>query len=99
MNKLIRLSLVICLFSFFWMPVHAVPAFPGEISYRQPDGTIVKYRLRGDEHRHWMETSEGYLLKRADNGFLMYAEKDGEGIKASSLPYRGNDSAAKARCV
>ena len=97
MNKLIRLSLVICLFSFFWMPVHAVPAFPGEISYRQPDGTIVKYRLRGDEHRHWMETSEGYLLKRADNGFLMYAEKDGEGIKASSLPYRGNDSAAKSK--
>lgn len=97
MNRLIRLSLVICLLNFFWMPVHSVPAYPGEISYKQPDGTIVKYRLKGDEHRHWMETPEGYLLKRADNGFIMYAEQDGKSIKASSLPYHGNDTAAKSK--
>ena len=84
MNRLIKFILVVGLISFFRMPVHAVPAFPGEISYTQPDGTVVKYRLHGDEHMHWMETPGGYLLKRADNGYLMYAERDASGLKASS---------------
>lgn len=97
MKQLIKLSLAICLISFFWMPVQAVPAFPKEISYTQPDGTIVKYRLRGDEKRHWMESAEGYLLKRADDGYLMYAVKDGDKLKASTVTYRGNDTAAKAK--
>ena len=48
----------------------AVPAFPGEISYVQPDGSVVKYHLRGDERRHWMESTEGYLLRRAADGYL-----------------------------
>lgn len=94
MNRLIKFILVVGLISFFRMPVHAVPAFPGEISYTQPDGTVVKYRLRGDEHMHWMETPGGYLLKRADNGYLMYAERDASGLKASSLRYTGDDAAA-----
>ena len=97
MKQLIKLSLAICLISFFWMPVQAVPAFPKEISYTQPDGTIVKYRLRGDERCHWMESPEGYLLQRAADGYLMYAEQKDGRLKASAVTYRGNDNAAKAK--
>ena len=97
MKQLIKLSLAICLISFFWMPVQAVPAFPKEILYTQPDGTVVKYMVRGDERRHWMESPEGYLLQRAADGYLMYAEQKDGRLKASAVTYRGNDNAAKAK--
>ena len=97
MNNLIRTFVIICLLSFFRMPVQAVPAFPGEISYKQPDGTVVKYHLRGDEHRHWMETPGGYLLQKSADGYLMYAEQADGAVKASSVPYAGNDAAAMGK--
>lgn len=64
MNRLIGTLLAASILCLFRVPVHAVPAFPGEISYTQPDGTVVKYHLRGDEHRHWMESAEGYILEK-----------------------------------
>ncbi len=89
----------ICLMNIFWtMPVHSVPAFPKDISYTQPDGTTVTLRLRGDEHRHWIETPQGYLLEQADNGYMMYAKINDNGkIVASKIPYAGNDAAAATR--
>lgn len=98
MNRLIVLLTVICCsISFFRVPVQAVPAFPGEISYVQPDGSVVKYHLRGDERRHWMESTEGYLLRRAADGYLKYAILDGDTLAASQLPYTGNDAAARGK--
>ena len=98
MNRLIVLLTVICCsISFFRVPVQAVPAFPGEISYVQPDGSVVKYHLRGDERRHWMESTEGYLLHRAADGYLKYAILDGDTLAASQLPYTGNDAAARGK--
>ncbi len=97
MNRLIGTLLAASILCLFRVPVHAVPAFPGEISYTQPDGTVVKYHLRGDEHRHWMESAEGYILEKAENGYLMYAEKKGGALKASALKYTGDDNTAKAR--
>lgn len=91
----IKLLCVVCLMNIFWnMPVSSMPAFPGDISYVQPDGTIVKYKLKGDEHHHWMESIDGHILKKADNGFLVYAQEADEQIVASSVPYTGNDAQA-----
>ena len=91
----IKLLCVVCLMNIFWnMPVSSMPAFPGDISYVQPDGTIVKYKLKGDEHHHWMESIDGHILKKADNGFLVYAQESDEQIVASSVPYTGNDAQA-----
>lgn len=84
--------------SIFWnTPAFSMPAFPGDISYIQPDGTIVKYKLKGDEHFHWMESLDGHVLKRSDNGYLVYAEAVDDQVVASSVPYTGNDHRASSR--
>ena len=69
------------------MPVLSVPAYNGLQSYRQPDGTIIKYKLRGDERLHWIESEDGYLLARADNGFMTYATVNNNRISASNVRY------------
>lgn len=86
---------IACLISVLWnIPVFSMPAFPGELSYVQPDGTTVKYKLKGDEHHHWIESLDGHILKKADNGYLVYAQESESQIVASTVPYTGNDSRA-----
>lgn len=94
----IKLLCVVCLMNIFWnMPAFSMPAFPGDISYVQPDGTVVTYRLKGDERCHWIESVDGHILKKETNGYLVYAEKQNDEIVASSVPYRGNDALAAGK--
>lgn len=37
----------------------AVSAFPGEITFQQPDGSVFKAKLQGDEHFHWIKLKSG----------------------------------------
>lgn len=98
MNMRIKLLCIVCLLNIFWaVPVSSMPAFPGDISYVQPDGTVVKYRLKGDERRHWIESVDGHILKKAENGYLVYAENVNGTVAASSLPYTGNDALAASK--
>ena len=46
------------------MPAHSVPAYPKPVKFIQPDGTVVTYRIIGDEHNHWLESTDGYVLKK-----------------------------------
>lgn len=78
------------------MPAHSVPAYPKPVKFVQPDGTVVTYRIIGDEHNHWLESTGGYVLKRADNGYLCYAGKDSNGAIVAAGKYMGNDSQASA---
>lgn len=78
------------------MPAHSVPAYPKPVKFVQPDGTVVTYRIIGDEHNHWLESTGGYMLKRADNGYLCYAGKDSNGAIVAAGKYMGNDSQASA---
>lgn len=98
MNMRIKLLCIVCLLNIFWaVPVSSMPAFPGDISYVQPDGTVVKYRLKGDERRHWIESVDGHILKKAENGYLVYAENVNGTVAASSLPYTENDALAASK--
>ena len=45
-------------------PARAVPARPGVISLRQPDGTRLLARLHGDEFYSWAETVNGQTVAR-----------------------------------
>ena len=67
------------------LPLGAVPAKPGVLRHTQPDGSIVEYRIRGDEFAHWMETVDGcaVALDESTNA-LCYAFYDGSGAKRSS---------------
>ena len=60
--------------------VYAVPAIPYPITVTQPDGSTMQIYLKGDEFFHYETTLDGYLLKTNDEGFLVYAQLDEEGI-------------------
>jgi len=46
----------------------AVPAWPGIHNLRQPDGTTIQARQRGDEWNHWFETLQGVPLVQDRTG-------------------------------
>lgn len=66
------------LFIALWMCVlatMAVPAHPGTVQVRQPDGSYVTLRLVGDEWCHFHTTLDGYSVVKSNQGFYVYAEK------------------------
>ncbi|TAL18590.1 tandem-95 repeat protein [bacterium] len=44
----------------------AAPAMPQPVTVGQPDGSVLKIRVRGDEFRAWTETEEGYTVIKND---------------------------------
>jgi M6 family metalloprotease-like protein len=48
--------------------VWAVPAKPGIITLKQPDGSVLKVRLRGDENYHYYETLDGERIESTVDG-------------------------------
>lgn len=62
----------------------AVPAKPGLIDFTQPDGSVVRVRIHGDEFHHFYTSEDGYYLAPADNGVLCYADVDAKGLTVSS---------------
>ncbi|MDE6805887.1 MAG: hypothetical protein K2J05_03685, partial [Muribaculaceae bacterium] len=66
------------------MPAFAVPAYPGPITVEQPDGSTLEIILRGDERGHSIQTPDGYRLVRDEDGFLVYATIDSQGMPAAS---------------
>lgn len=70
-NKSILIGLTI----LSWMTaVYAIPAIQTPIPLTQPDGTIFKANLMGDEWQHWYETEQGYTIARQPNGQWVYVQ-------------------------
>lgn len=59
---LLALLVAVMLLSGFPAVASANPAYDGVRSYVQPDHTVIKYRLMGDEHFNWRETPEGDVI-------------------------------------
>ncbi len=61
-----------------------VPAHPDPATVEQPDGTQITVRLRGDEHVHWYEDRDGYLVARCpQTRRWLYARREGDRIKGT----------------
>jgi len=71
--------------SFSQNEAKAEPADPTPIEFKQPDGTFVTIKLKGDEKMSWAETPDGYTLLCNDKGGWEYAIKD----KAGNLKISG----------
>ena len=56
-----------------------VPAYRGMIERVQPNGDTLRTFLRGDEHKHWMMTEDGWQIKETDKGWLKYAKTNRKG--------------------
>ena len=81
-----KLLLLVILITAFFSKTYAVPAYPFPIKYKQPDGSEITIKLKGDERVHWAETTDGYtLLGNGKNGWE-YAVKDNSGdLKVSGV--------------
>ncbi|MEO0228202.1 MAG: M6 family metalloprotease domain-containing protein [candidate division WOR-3 bacterium] len=67
-------KLLLCLVPFL---VLAVPSNWKEVkTFYQPDGTPIQARLIGDEHYHFFEDLDGYVLVRDSEGWFTYAKKE-----------------------
>jgi len=75
----------------------AAPAYPGKRTFTQPNGTVIEYRVQGDEHLHWNETENGdILLYSKTNVRMEFAEiKDGT-LQPSGIPFSTSSTAAGA---
>lgn len=64
----------------------AVPAQPGKIRVKQPDGTWLTIVLRGDEYAHTAYTEDGYPLTLDSQGLRYeYATVNGGSLAASGI--------------
>ncbi len=68
-----RLSTVI-IASIIYAISMAIPAKPGFVDYVQPDGSVIKIRIVGDEHGHVIYSEDGRLLTDID-GYLKYGDE------------------------
>ena len=81
MKKITRF-LVLSAFLVMSAAVHAVPAWPGKHRAVLTDGTVVSFRMVGDEYSHHLVSDDGYLLSpTADGRFQrngLYAEQQSQ---------------------
>lgn len=84
LSALIMLSLLLFILLYV-EPAHAIPANTDGAVVKQPDGSVVTIYLRGDEHAHWNEDHEGYLVKKSHkSGSWVYAVEE-NGIISDTL--------------
>jgi M6 family metalloprotease-like protein len=94
MNKLLSGLILVFTLAVFAEKTLAVPAYPGQIIVEQPDGSMLKVRLMGDEKVKWALSEDGYTLLRNKAGFFEYAVKDNQknlvlsGVRAKNLSKR-----------
>ena len=62
--------LFLSLFALAAIAVRAVPASGCFFDYRQPDGTLLRVRLIGDEHAHAYQTADGRCFLPDEEGWL-----------------------------
>ena len=74
-----------CLLLIGTYDLFGVPAYPGVVEVTQPDGTVLKIKLHGDEYFSYATTDDGYLLKTNAEGVYEYAYVDGMSIKGSGV--------------
>ncbi|WP_458450097.1 M6 family metalloprotease domain-containing protein [Fibrobacter sp.] len=56
----------------------AVPAYPGLIESKQPDGSVVQIRVMGNEHFHYTVSEDSELVVRDSTGYWNYADEQGK---------------------
>ena len=75
-----------CLLATLWpLRSYGVPAAPGIRELTQPDGTVFRAVLWGDERMHGWETEDGYtIVREANSGYWNYALHGKDGSLVSS---------------
>ena len=59
--KIPNIFIAIASFLFAVATANAVPAYPGLLKITQPDGSVLTYRIVGDERFHAFTTTDGHM--------------------------------------
>ena len=78
-------------------PKRGVPAYRGLIEREQPNGYKLRTYLRGDEHKHWMMTVDGWQILENKKGWLVYAKKNCKGAVVASRK-KAHNEANRSKC-
>ena len=83
LNIVLALSLLTATAIEAW----AVKAIPTPVSVRQPDGSVIKVMIHGDEYLNWM-TCGNRIVAYGSDGYLHYASimADGKRCLAAESP-------------
>lgn len=81
--------LILILLCAFAMHLSAIPAREGTYTLRQPDGSSLKVRLRGDEFCRILTTTDGHAIAMDKDGYYRYATYDAAGKRHTST-YRAD---------
>ena len=85
-----RLTIILLLFLSASFVLQAIPAFPGIISYVQPDGTVIQLVQHGDEWGHWTTDMQGNMLSMDEDGYYKVDESlDVEAVAYAARLRRG----------
>jgi M6 family metalloprotease-like protein len=77
---------------------NAVPAYPRFINYTQPDGSVIKIRLHGDEFCHWVTDANGQVVEKDADGYYRPAsEAQLSTRRAAAAMRRSQVNAARSR--
>ena len=74
-----------------------VPAYKGIIERVQPNGDTLRTYLRGDEHKHWMMTEDGWQILETKRGWYKYAKMNRKGQVVTSNR-RAHDAEKRTKC-
>jgi len=83
----------------FVFAANAAPHNGEEFLLRQPDGSLVRTLVWGDEFYQDVESPDGYTLVRGEDGWICYAElsADGSEYVSTGVRYTGGSRAPGAR--
>jgi len=74
-----------------------VPAYRGLIERVQPNGDTLRTYLRGDEHKHWMMTQDGWQILETNKGWLKYAKTNRKGQVVASCR-KAHNAEKRSKC-
>lgn len=84
--------LIAFLGSFIFLNAWGVKAKPGIVEFGQPDGSVLRVILHGDENFHYATDTEGRLLQMNGNGYYVYASS---GVTVKSMLVESDHSGRK----
>ena len=74
-----------------------VPAYPGVIERVQPNKDTIHIFLRGDEHQHFMMTTDGWQVQERNNGKICYCKQKKDGtVKVTNR--QAHDANKRKKC-
>lgn len=68
-----------------WNYALALPAFPGRVIRTQPDGSKIEVLVKGDEHHHWLTTTDGRPLAQDAEGWLRLTDENQTATPAQAV--------------